>query len=86
MATNKSTLGALDSFSRQLSQIISVLRRGLNLHNSKLDELAAWNRLLREHLRAQRAQKGKFATDRYRYNQSTKEIERLRGGQVVSSI
>jgi len=86
MATNKSTIKALHQLSTLLSRVILTLRKGRNPRSIQVDKIEAGTRLLQKHLKAQRAQGGRYPKDTYRYDKVTKKLQRKRGGQVVSSV
>jgi len=79
MATNKPTINAL----KRMTELID----GLNANCSKevIDELIAWNRLLKVHIGQQKKQGGLWEQDCYEYDPNTKKINRIRKGKIVHS-
>jgi hypothetical protein len=85
MATNQSTITGLRQMEAHIGAIGAKYRAGQRLTPDDIDELAAWNQLLRRHLNRQQREPGGYAMDTYRYNPQTKTVERLCGGQVVAA-
>lgn len=73
MATNISTINALKGFSKLIAEL------GIEPKQETIDEIKAWNRLLKYHLRIQGHQGGKWPKNRYEYDPKTKEIVRYNG-------
>lgn len=49
-----------------------------------IDEVYAWNRMLKKHVGQQQRQPNQFEGDEYKYNSKNKKIERIRDGKVKS--
>jgi gamma-glutamylcyclotransferase (GGCT)/AIG2-like uncharacterized protein YtfP len=86
MATNQPTIRAWGDFSNMLDNILSLLRSGSVISSNQLDELEAYNRLLKKHVAAQRKQDGQFRADAYTYHLQPKNLERWRRGNLVSEV
>ena len=69
-----------------------ALKRMANLIDNKLeaqtaqdavDEIKAWNRLLKKHIGQQKRQPSRWAGHRYRYDKQTQKIQRREGKKLV---
>jgi hypothetical protein len=70
MPTNKPTIAAFE--------ILSELIDGLNTGPTQetIDQMKAWNRLLKRHMGQQKRQDGKWGEQSYTYDPDTREIVR----------
>ena len=81
MATNEPTIKALLGFSGMID--------GLNTKPSQdlIDEIKAWNRLLKYHLKEQKKQDGKWKKHEYKYDEKIKKVLRLTShGRIIARI
>ena len=77
MAMNPPTYQAL----RRMANLINKLETQTN--QDVVDEIKAWNRLLKKHIGQQKRQPSRWAGHRYRYDKRTQKIERLEGKKLV---
>lgn len=79
MPTNKPTLKALGRLSHLIDRLDTRPTQSL------VDEIKAWNRLLKRHKGQQKRQNGKWKNDKYEYDKNTKKIKRItKEGDVIS--
>lgn len=77
MATNKSTIVALEKMTKRFDEFSKMF-----------DEMKAMNKLLKFHLRAQKKQKGLYHQDTYKfgtYSDKTPKVTRLSKGKELYS-
>lgn len=79
MATNPPTCNALN-------RLAKLIDNELKVRNSQgvVDEIKAWNRLLKKHIGQQRRQPNQFDGHRYTYDRTTRKIQRRNGEQIVA--
>ena len=73
MATNIPTIDGLG----RMAELIDAIK--IN-NNPIIEELKAWNKLLKSHIGQQKKQQGLWKNDYYTYNNLTKKITRIRDG------
>ncbi len=72
MAADAPMIGAMNK--------ISMLIETLNAQNfsKHINELKAWNKILRKHIGQQKRQAGNFKNDSYEYDPNTNKVNRFR--------
>ncbi len=77
MATNSATYAALKKMARLIdSKLKARTAQGV------VDEIKAWNRLLKKHLGEHKKQLNQSASLRYKYDKQEDEIQLLKGDKV----
>jgi len=80
MAMNPPTYPAL----KRLAQLIDSKLK-TNTNQEVIDEIKAWNRLLKRHIGQQKKQPSPWKNHRYEYDKNTKKIRRLnKNGEIVA--
>ena len=79
MPTNQPTIKALLGLTKLIDELNTKTTQ------NTIDEIRAWNHLLKKHLGQQKKQDGKWETHRYVYDKNTKRIKRLNeSGEVTA--
>jgi hypothetical protein len=78
-------LEGLEQFHNRLRLLLGQLKIGMTPTQDLVDEIQAWNRLLRLHVNRQRRDPGLYGDDVYQYNPQIKKIERIWKSGVISS-
>lgn len=74
MATNKSMIEGLE----RMHQLIGKLKTAnMNEMVDVIEELDAWNSVLKNHVGAQKRQQSQYWGDKYEYNEKTGKVERV---------
>jgi hypothetical protein len=74
MATNIPTIEGL----KRMTRLIDSLHNNSSGENMILDEIRAWNKILKLHLGQQQKQQGLWEKDYYVYNEDTKKVIRMK--------
>jgi hypothetical protein len=86
MHTNQCTLDGLTQLSICVDALVNRCHAGQTPTAAELDELMAWNRLLKWHIRRQQQDPSGYSSDTYQYNQQTTNLDRVRKSGFVSSV
>jgi hypothetical protein len=78
MAMNPPTYSALRRMANLINKLETQTDQGV------VDEIKAWNRLLKKHIGQQKRQPNRFSGHSYKYDKEKQKIQRYNGKELVA--